>query len=283
MNNFLINLFRLTRPLSNVKNIALVLLAFYLSGQEFNLNKFILGIFSLSFACSAIYAYNAICDLEYDKNNKNKQHYSQAVYYFGEKYALIVILFLAAIGIFIGFYFNIYFLISLLALLITSFFYSSKYTRFKEKAGLDVLFGAALPFAFRFLAGWFVFSGSDPGLTPSFWLVILALVFAKTGGYLLYKEADRTYLEKLNIKNSITLLKKWTVILLSALCWVLAIASSFAVLPVKFLFLIIFAIPPLVVIYLSVLGIIKTEIKHLRIWGFIYWILVIIIALLFFL
>ncbi|TSC94648.1 MAG: hypothetical protein CEN87_369 [Parcubacteria group bacterium Licking1014_1] len=155
--DFLTNFFRLTRPLSNVKNIALVLLAFYLSGQEFDLIKFILGIFSLSFICSAIYAYNALYDLKFDEQNKNKQHYWQAVRYFGDKYVIIIALFLVVLGFFLGFYFNFYFLISLLALLITGFLYSSKCTRFKEKILLDVLFGAVFAYLLRFTAAWLIF------------------------------------------------------------------------------------------------------------------------------
>lgn len=286
--DFLINFLRLTRPLSNVKNIVLVLLALYFSGQEFDFIRFILGIFSLSFICSAIYAYNALCDLKFDEQNKNKQHYSQAVYYFGDKYVLAIALILAVLGFSLGFYFNFYFLISLLTLLIIGFLYSSKYTRFKEKFILDILFGASFTFFARFMASWFIFSVSLPPLLP-----LVFLVSVKSGGYLLYKELDYPYLIKTNIKNSITILRKKTKIIISILLWIVSFFSFvflcfnykyfkvniLGYLPIRFLFLLLFAIPPLLLVYLSVLGKIKTKIKDLRTLGFIYWILVIIMAI----
>lgn len=292
---FLINFLKLTRPLSNIKNIALVLVAFYLFGEKKELLPIILGIISLSFVSSAVYAQNSFYDYNADKNNKNKQHYRKAVEYFGKKNTIIIIAFLVSVGFIIGFFINVYFLITLFFLFLTGFFYSSENFRFKERIILDILFGAVFTFFLRFLAAWFIFSGYPLGRLPPLF-AISALVFAKTGGYLLYKEADRAFLEKLNIKNSVTSLKKKTVILLSALCQIVAIFSFIfmclnsvffklnflGILPIKFLFLIIFTVPPLMIIYLSALEKIKTKIKNLRILGFAYWALVIVVTILFF-
>lgn len=292
---FLINFSKLTRPLSNIKNIALVLVAFYLFGGKKDFLLIILGIISLSFICSAVYAQNSFYDYKADKSNKNKQHYSKAVEFFGKKNTIIIISFLALVGLIVGFFINVYFLSALFFLFLTGFFYSSKNFRFKERNVLDILFGAVFTFFLRFLAAWFIFSGYPLGRLPPLF-AISALVFAKTGGYLVYKEADRIFLEKLNIKNSITSLKKKTVISLSILCQIIAVLSFvfmclnskffrlnfLGILPMKFLFLIPFVVPPLAVIYLSAIGKIKTKIKNLRILGFVYWALVIIIGVLFF-
>lgn len=269
---------KLTRPLSNVKNIALIVLAFYLLKTNFNLTEILSAFFSLSFVCSAIYAQNSFYDYEADKNNKNKQHYSEAVDYLGKKNAIIIIFLLFLIGIVLGFFINIYFLLSIVLLSLTGFLYSSKLTRFKEKIILDVLFGAGFTFPLRFTAAWFIFSQSAPPL-----LVLTALASAKIGGYLLYKEADRKFLTDLKIKNSINSFKKQEIILASfAFLFIAFISFVFLCLnyyfkisilgnlPPSFLWLIPFFLPPILIIYFSVLGNIKTPIKVLRIWGLIY-------------
>ncbi len=283
---FFLNFFGLTKLLSNVKNIAIILLAFYLSNSVLDWRKLIIGIISLSLISSAIYIYNNLCDIKIDKYNEHKNYYSKAVMYFGEKYTLIFVVIFIVSGLYFGFIINFYFLISLIALLVTGFLYSFKYTRFKEKAILDVLFGATFTFLFRFIASWFIFSISTPPL-----LAMIALVSAKSAGYMLYKEVDRVFLTSLNIKNSITVANKKTIVVMSTLLWFLSFfsfvflclnAKYFNVrylgkLPIKFLFLMPFAILPLTIIYLSVLNKIKIQIRHLRIMGFLYWILVIII------
>lgn len=284
--DFLINFFRLTRPLSNIKNIALVLLAFYFSGKSFILTDVIIGIVSLSFISSAVYAYNAANDVDIDKCNKNKEHYYKGVHYFGGKNSLTIIFLLVVVGLITSFFINIYFLITSIFFLLIGFLYSSKYTRFKEKVILDVLFGATFTFLFRFVASWFIFLISFPPLLPT-----IALVSAKTGGYLLYKQIDRPFLMSLNIRNSITVFKRKTLIIASVFFWIITFLSFFilclnsryfnieflGVLPINFLILILFVIPPLSVIYFYVFDKIKTKMSYLRTIGFCYWILVITI------
>ena len=282
----LINFLRLTRPLSNIKNLALVLATFYISGGEFDFLRITVGIISLSLICSANYAYNNLYDYEADKINKNKKHHSKSIEYFGEKNSRIVVFLLTLSGYITGFLINIYFLVSLIFLSLTGFLYSSEKIRFKKRIVLDILFGATLTFFFRFIASWFIFSISIPPL-----LVVMALVSAKSAGYMLYKEIDRTSLLALKIRNSITVVSKKTIIVISALLWLVSFSSFIFLclnskyfqirylgnLPIKFLFLILFAVPPLIVIYLSILNKIKTEIRYLRVIGFFYWILVMII------
>jgi len=185
-----------------------------------------------------------------------------------------------------AFFINIYFLICLLLLLATAYLYSSKATRFKEKFILDILFGASLTFLFRFSAFWFVFSYSIPPI-----LAVLGLVFAKSAGYLLYKDLDYKYQPAGRIKNSITILSRKTKVVISVLLWLLALLSFvflclnyyfkikiLGFLPPKFLLLIPFAIPPIIIIYLLLFDKIKIAIKNLRLLGFVYFLLVIIFA-----
>ena len=281
-----LNFFGLTRIISNVKNIAIVLLAFYLSNAELDWPKLILGIVSMSFIFSSIYTYNNLEDSQVDEQNSYKRHYSKAVKYFGEKIIFIMITLFVILGLIMGIFINIYFAGTLFILLAVGFLYSSKHTRLKDKFILDVLFGATFTYFFRFLAAWFVFSVSMPPLLP-----ILALVFAKNGGYLLYKQADKPFLLSLQVKNTITVMKKKTLIIFSIFSWIVVFLSFLLLclnaryihlkvlgyLPEKFLILIPFAIPPLIVVYFYSFGRLKNNMRHLRILGFIYWLLVIVI------
>jgi len=278
--NFLKNLARLARPLSNVKNIALIFLAFYISKSEPDFLKIIFGFVSVSLVCSAFYVFNTLSDYDFDKNNENKKHYLEAVAYFGKKNCFLIFIFLLVFGFVFATFINSYFLFAVFLLALTDYLYSSKHARFKERVILDVLFGAVFTFLFRFLAFWHIFSFSFPPL-----LIILALVSGKSAGYLLYKEVDRPFLSAQNAKNSITILKKPAVIFSATLFWAVCLASIILsclearYLPVKILILLPFALPPLAVIYLSALGKIKTKIKLLRMFGFIYWFFTIITAI----
>jgi len=285
--SFLINFLRLTRPLSNLKNFAIILIAFYFSGAKFNLWLFIWGVFSLSLISSAIYVYNTINDLPIDQNNENKKHYAEAVKFFGEKGSFVIVLFLIMTGLAIGYYLGRGLFVSLLALLTAGFLYSSKYARFKEKIVLDILFGASLTFLLRFIAAWFIFSNSFPYLLP-----ISALVFGKTAGYILYKSMDREYLLSQQNKNTITSLSLKSLFIFSLFFLTLVFLSVVLMflnpiyfhidvlgsLPIQALFLIPFAIPPIIIIFFQIIR--KTKFKNLslRIWGYVYMLLVIIVS-----
>jgi len=278
MFEFWINFSRLTRPLSNVKNIAIISLAFYLSQTPLNWSLFVLGSLSLSLIFSAIYAYNSACDADVDKYNNNKRHYLSAVAYFSKKKTLAIVGILFLFGVILAVFINVRFFYTAIALAVSGFFYSSRYFRFKEKPVLDVVFGATLTILLRFVAAWFIFSMSFPPLLPMF-----ALVFLKNGGYMLYKCYDRPFLIRAGIKNSITLLKQKTILVLSLVFFVCSIglfilmclnslylkAVVLGALPVSFLFLLIFFIPPIVIQYLLVLEIVKINPRYFRTAGFI--------------
>ncbi|MBI1866603.1 MAG: hypothetical protein HYS02_02440 [Candidatus Staskawiczbacteria bacterium] len=111
---------------------------------------------------------------------------------------------------------------------------------------------------------------------------VMFLISAKSAGYMLYKEVDRASLLSLKIKNSITVVSKKTIVIISALLWLVSF-SSFIFLClekglIKLLNFVPFAIPPLTVIYLLTLNKVKTQIRYLRVIGFCYWILAIIIT-----
>lgn len=280
------NLFRLARPLSNIKNIAIIAVAFYFSNADFHLLPILLGFFSLSFISSAIYGYNAINDLHLDQKNENKKYYAQGVQFFGERKSFLIVLFLIIAGLIAGFFLGFYFFVSLIFLLLTGFFYSSKYFRFKEKIGLDILFGASLTFLLRFIASWFIFSKDFPSLLP-----MLALVFGKTAGYSLYKGMDREYLLSKHIKNTIASISLKSLFIFSFFFIALTIFSVILMffnsiyfhidvlgyLPIKALFLIPFMIPPIIVIFFQIKKKTKFSNPFLRFCGYIYMLLTTII------
>jgi|GEM_PF-3295930 len=288
MFEFFVNLSRLTRPLSNVKNLAIIALAFFLSGAEFDLADVLIGFFSLSLVCSAVYGFNTLCDLKCDKDNKNKEHYTKAVTYFGKGVIYIILAALVIAGLLLGYYVDAYFVGGLLLLLIVGFLYSSPYTRFKEKILLDVIFGAILTYPLRFFAAWFIFELSFPPLLP-----IMGLAFAKAGGYMMYKELDRPFFVLQKIKNSITALSKSANILLSSLFWLLAVAAFvlmclgsryfrselWGYLPFRFLSLLPLIIPAIIVTYFKALDRLTMSNNHLRVAGFAYFVLAIGLAL----
>lgn len=279
---FFVNFLRLTRPLSNVKNIAIVFLAFYLSGAPLNLNLLVLGAFALSLIFSGSYAYNAVSDYRVDKKNENKKRYSSAVDYFGKKGGLFISITLSVLGLLAGLAVNIYFFFSLAPIILTGFLYSWHKTRFKERIILDVLFGATFTILLRFVASWLIFKISFPPVLP-----IFGLVFLKNGGYMLYKGFDRQFLISLNIKNSITALSKNALAIISGLFFSLSIIS-FALLclnstlPSQFLILLVFFIPPIVTQYFLFFNKIKTGLAQMRLLGYaLMFLIVIIFALLY--
>jgi len=272
-----ISVVNLTRPLSNVKNIALIVLAFYISGGNFNLLLIAMAFFSLSFVCSSFYAFNAYSDYDLDKNNKNKAHYSLAIDHLGKKGSLIVFFIFLVLGLGLGFFVNNYFLLFIFLLSLTNFLYSYNNTRFKEKFILDILFGATLTFLFRFLACWFIFSVYLPPLSA-----ILGLVFAKSSGYILYKELDNKYFKERGIKNSITILNRRAKIFLTIFLWLLSfwayiVLTAHYLTPSFFLLIPIF-IPPIVFIYLLSFKKIKISVRKARFLGFFYWLVALVVA-----
>lgn len=285
-NNFFINLFRLTRPLSNTKNVLIVCLAFFLSGVEFDLVVFISGLVSLSLISSAVYAFNTFCDFKSDKENQNKEHYSRAVSFWGKRRISLIITTLITLGLLIGLMINYYFLLSLILLMFFNFLYSSPYTRFKEKIILDVLTAGVFTFAIRFIAAWFLFTISFPPVLP-----ILALIFAKSAGFMIYKEMDREFLVKQGIKNSITRTKKNIIIFISGLLYFLAIAFFILMclnekyfeivvlgfLPFNLLFITPLAIPPILISYLKALNKINISEKTFRVIGYFYALLILLL------
>lgn len=279
MFEFLSNLSRLTRPLSNTKNVLIICLAFFLSGAEFDLTTFILGIISLSLICSAVYVFNSFYDAELDIKNINKEQYSKSVSYFGKGKIFTILSILIILGLVLGIFVNFYFVLASSFLLVFGFLYSFPCIRFKEKVFLDILFSSILTFAFRFIAAWFIFKISFPPILP-----ILALALVKSGGFMIDKETDRNLLLEENIKNSITVISKKTNIIISTVFLALSIIFAslmcfnaryfqmdfMGYLPEKILFLFPFIIPPLVIIYLKVLNKINVNRKYLRTLGFLY-------------
>lgn len=282
-----INFLNLTRPLSNLKNIAIFLLAFYLSGSEFHLNLVVLGILSISLICSASYSYNSYTDCLIDQKNTNKMHYSDAVNGFGHVNITYIIMPMLLAGVLLAYFINLSFLFIILTLFLTNYLYSSPLTRFKEKPLLDILFGAFLTYPLRFLAGWYIFTNEFPPI-----LVLVSLALAKSGGYIMYKALDREYLLALDIKNSITLIPKERLISISSIFIGLSVISYIFLclnseyfrihllggLPLSFLLFLPFVVPPLFIAHRQIYYPNKINNRLLRRISFAYFAFVIFVV-----
>jgi len=278
---FLKNLSALTRPLSNVKNIAVILLACFLYEIVPAPHVLLMGFLSLSFVCSAVYAFNSWQDLEADSINRNKTHYSESVFYFGQNSVLFIILVLVSAGVIFGFLINWHFVVSLLLLLLAGFSYSYKKIRLKEIPVLGFFIGGIFPILFRFSAAWSMLALSFP---PVSFLIIL--FFLKTGGFLLYKEIDRDYLLKQKSTSIVRLFGKKTNAIISNSFLISAFIVFYLIFSERFplfwfVWTVILAFVPFLVINLKIFNKIKTESKKLRMAGFIYFVLILILAFLF--
>lgn len=186
---------------SGVKNVVIVVIAAYFAGAETHTAAIILVSFSLTCITSAMYAYNALTDVKIDAKNPNKQHRSRAARTLPESTVHALIFILITTGALLSVTLSILSALAHVLLATELFLYSSPLTRFKERPLLDVVFGAVLSFSFRYFGAWYALSTGAPPLWP-----LAALVLAKCGGFMLYKELDRKTLEGASVQNSITLL-----------------------------------------------------------------------------
>lgn len=276
------NLFLLIRPLSNIKNIAIIILALFISRQEFSIFIFMQIFLSLSFVSGFMYTFNSLNDINLDNKNINKKSYSQSIQYFGKIRTVKILILFLILGLFIGLTLNIWVFIFLLCFALTAYFYSSQRFRFKEKYILDVLFGAVFTFGFRFLAAWFALASFPIPL-----LALGALICAKSSGYILYKTLDRNALEQARIHNTITSHCPSFNFFLSFLFLLLSMSFVIAMcllqqshpnwlgnLPFSYLFAIPFSLPPILIISLQIFRPTTFRNRTLRTIGFFYLLLV---------
>lgn len=280
------NLWILARPASNVKNVALVLLALYFAGTEASWTRIALTILSLSCAWSALYVFNALEDRKCDRENQAKAHFAHAVEAVGSTATRRLIFILGACAFFLGAFINFRFLAVLIFTLLVGFMYSAAPFRFKDRPYLDVIFGGVFTYPLRFLGGWVAFSIAPPPMLP---LVMLAS--AKGGGYLFYKEFDRAALTRQGVRNTTTIHAQWATIAAAFTLFFLAISSWFVMianasfgiaglgaLPAETLLLVPFLIPPLVVSLLKLFGVKPWRQSLLRRLGLFYFFLVAVAA-----
>jgi len=274
----LMNLLRVIRPFSNVKNLPVVFFAYYLAGTDISLQTTIVPTLALSLVCSAMYALNSLMDVHLDRRNVHKHVYADAVTRVGMESTLWIALGLAASGLVLGSLVNGRFLAALIALIVTALFYSAPPFRFKERAVLDVTFGAALTFPLRFIGGWYAFSAAAPPLLP-----LLGLLLGKSGGYLLYKEFDREDLVAAGIENTTTMNRKTWNVRMAMILIVLSIAAFLAMgttvdlglpflgsIPRRALILLPLSIPPLVFMLFQATKVTAFDHRLLRVLGLLY-------------
>ena len=275
----LMDLLRVTRPLSNIKNLAIVVLAYYLASPDRGLAAMVVPTLALSLVCSAMYTFNSLLDVRLDRRNATKRVYADAVIRVGMDNAFWIACGLAASGLVLGSRVNGRFLASLLGLLVTALLYSTPPFRFKERSVLDVVFGAALTFPLRFVGSWYAFSATVvPPLLP-----LLGLLLGKSGAYVLYKELDRDDLTAAGIRNTTTMNPKpwnaWiavTLIALSIAAFLAMVATSdlglsfLGSIPRRALILLPLSIPPLLFMFLQATKMTAFDNRLLRALGLLY-------------
>ncbi len=268
-----------TRPLTNTKNLAMVLLALYLAGTEISWSRVFSVLLVLSFISSAMLAYNAAADREQDKKIANKARYASAAELLGPARLGRIIVSLLFLGGSVALSLGPSFFLLATALAAVIFAYSSPAIRLKERPVLDVVFGGALTHPLRFAAAWAVFGAGPPPL-----LAISGLLFAKIGGYLLYKSFDRDDFVRLGVQNSLTRLSLRQIVLLALGCILLAVVSGvlmvanarwqiprLGILPAGALWLVVAVVPPLVVLFARALALVHWRVHVLRRVGYVYW------------
>ena len=263
----------LTRPLSHVKNVALVLLAYNLSSAS-NVGTAVAAVSSLSFTWSALYVYNAVMDEAHDALNENKRHYASAVKTCGIRATAGLIGSLLSAGLLVGLSINWRFVGMLVLMCTVAYLYSSKTFDFKNRSIVDVLCGASLTFPLRFLASWSAFSTSPPPL-----VVLVGLAFVKSGGYMLYKGFDRDVMIKLGSHSTITGLSRMRGMAIAGACFFMAFASLAIFMDSKprllnpsfvYLLILTLSVPPAIVVAASAIGGARWPLRMLRFAGLVY-------------
>lgn len=276
------------RVMSNTKNLALVVLALYLSGEHPTLHRIFLVLLSLSAVSSAMYVYNSLTDAALDARNANKRAYAAAINILGPTKSLWLITALLAVGVLTAAIIGSSFALLTIALACVMFLYSVPGLRVKERLGFDVIFGAALTYPLRFAAAWVAFSESFPPLLP-----LLILPCVKIGGYMLYKGFDRADLIAQGTRNTITFLTRRSLVIVATTCFFLAglgtllmIANErwhiagFGTLSLGVLWIIPAVLPPFAVAVLRALNILSWPVSTLRRIGYLYWLAGIMLFLL---
>lgn len=202
----------LARPMSSTKNLAIVLLVMILT-ENFQIIPAAKIFLAMSLVCSAMYALNSWSDKKIDKYNANKNNLADSAEKFSKTSLITLIIILLSFGLFIGQSFPWQTNAALAAIFVTAYFYSFPPFRFKEKIYLDVIFGAVLTFALRFIAAWYALGNTPP---PLFAIALAAII--KTGNYLSYKLLDLSALQTLKIKNTITHFSRKQIYFFSVFC-----------------------------------------------------------------
>lgn len=228
---------------SGVKNFVIVIIAALFAGTETRIAAIILVSLSLTCITSAMYAYNALTDVHIDAKNPNKQHRAVAAKALPDRFVRFLIVILIIVGVCVSFLFSARSGLAHALLAGELFLYSSPLTRFKERPLLDIVFGAVLSFSFRYFGAWYALSAGTPPLWP-----LAALISAKCGGFMLYKELDRATLEAQGIRSSITLLSPTMTTSLAFLFIIIALGTTLFAIPEVSVFLPLAVLPLAVVL-----------------------------------
>ncbi|WP_296380971.1 UbiA prenyltransferase family protein [Winogradskyella sp.] len=184
-----------------------------------------IAFFSFSFVASAIYCFNDIVDVEFDKNHKTKKNRPIASGVISKRDAIICMLICMVLGFLLSYFFSRF---GLFWVLVSYFIINVLYTLiFKQIIVLDVVL-IATSFVLRLLAG-----GVATSTELSHWIIIMVvllalfLAFAKRRDelvvYIEEKVLVRKNIDKYSLKFLDTTLK-----ILSLLIIILYLAYSFS-------------------------------------------------------
>ncbi len=180
-------IFKQLRIYQWVKNLLIFLPALLAHSLEFNIYfQLLLSFLSFSFVASSIYIFNDLMDLNSDRKHKIKKNRPLAAGNFRISDAFVYTILLMTIGIMIGVFINISFIIVLLIYLITTYLYSI----YLKRIYIVDIITLALLYTMRIIAG-----SATSGFIISEWLAAFALFFFFSMGAL------KRFTELKNSKN----------------------------------------------------------------------------------
>lgn len=275
---------RTARPASNIKNIGIILFAYYLAETPGALRDILLPLFALSFVTSTMYTLNAWTDVEIDEQNPGKRSRAAAARSILPLLPVLAAL-LCIVGLALGFFLNIRVVGFLVLLGASAVVYSAPPFRLKEHAGWDVFFGS-ITFPLRFLTAWYAFSSLFPPLLP-----LVGLFACKAGLFTLYKVMDRPTFIAAGIRNTTTRLSAQQNIIVGSMLTSIGILafigmlftehlglSSLGSLPPRILIVIPLGLPLIGMLFLRARGFTRAPVSVLRALGLLYGLVVTFIA-----
>ncbi len=237
-------LLSLSRPLDWSKSFSGMVLgyitALFVLGKtaSFDLQLFITGLIIICpLLFGGLYVLNDWTDWKKDQKHSAKKERAIASGKIKPSLALAFGVFLVVLAFGFGFFLNNALLLACMALmLVNQWFYTMEPFYFKRRAIIDLVTGAIILSALRFIAGWALATQS---LVQLPWSMIIFVIAIQYVFYSLFRLSSRDLEKELGFKSSVVLFNEKTVIGSSILAFTLAIIAyafaSITILQEKFL------------------------------------------------